>query len=213
LVGWPSDKIRTKYNHIDVDQTVSELFKREEARDALGLPRSAFVIGNVGRLHPDKDQATLIKGFAQALPQLPQPSILVILGEGKLRQSLEALAEELGASNHVRFQGQVACARRYFSAFDLFILTSDREPFGMVLLEAMAARVPIIATDCGGAPEILGDTGQLFPFQDDQRLAKLIAAAGHLSSSKTVPQADQAFDRLKRYFSDAAAINKLDLIL
>jgi glycosyltransferase involved in cell wall biosynthesis len=74
LPRWPADRIQTLYNRIDVDQLSATLLSREEARDALGLPRDAWVVGNVGRLHPDKDQSTLLRGFAQALPDLPADS-------------------------------------------------------------------------------------------------------------------------------------------
>ena len=93
-------------------------------------------------------------------------------------------------------------ARRYFSAFDAFALTSDHEPFGMVLLEAMAAELPIICSDCGGGPEVLGDTGELFPFGDADGLAEGLIRV----SQKQLTEADhnQIFQRLQNHFSDCA---------
>lgn len=172
LPTWPRTQIATLYNRIDVARVRSQLLSRQEARVALGLADDAWIIGNAGRLHPDKDQKTLIKGFAQALPQLPAQSLLAIMGSGRLEQDLKQLADELGVSHRVRFLGQVAEGRRYFKAFDIFALSSDHEPFGMVVLEAMAADVPIISSDCGGAPEILGTSGQLFRQGDPGSLAR-----------------------------------------
>ena len=174
LPGFEPNNIETLYNRINVEAVQAEQVSREEAREHLGLPQDAWVVGNVGRLHPDKDQATLIKGFALALPQLPAGSLLAIMGSGRLEQQLKSLAVELGVADSVRFLGQVPYGRRYFKAFDLFALTSDHEPFGMVLLEAMAAGVPVIATDCGGAREVVGVPELLFALEDEHALAALL---------------------------------------
>lgn len=177
LSGWPTDRIETLYNRIDVEAVQAEQVSRETAREHLGLPKSAWIIGNVGRLHPDKDQATLIRGFAIAFPQLPPDSLLVIMGSGRLDRQLKTLAAELGVSESVRFIGQIPNGRRYFKAFDQFVLSSDHEPFGMVLLEAMAAGVAVLASDCGGAPEVVQEANALFPLADAEVLAARLQAA------------------------------------
>jgi len=199
LPGWSATRIETLYNRIDIDAVQAEQVSRDAARAHLGLPQEAWVVGNVGRLHPDKDQATLIRGFAQALPQLPGGSLLAIMGSGRLEASLKALAVELGVSDSVRFLGQVSNGRRYFKAFDVFALTSDHEPFGMVLLEAMAAGVPVIGTDCGGGREVLAGSGVMFPLGDSAALAKLLSDA--VGRSACVVQARAA---LQERFSDQA---------
>lgn len=174
LPSFKPENIETLYNRIDVTAVQAEQVSRSDARDFLGLPQEAWVVGNVGRLHPDKDQATLIKGFALALPKLPAGSLLAIMGSGRLEQQLKELAVELKVADSVRFLGQIPHGRRYFKAFDLFALTSDHEPFGMVLLEAMAAGVPVIATDCGGAREVVGTLEKLFKLKDQEGLACLL---------------------------------------
>ncbi|MDH0893719.1 MULTISPECIES: glycosyltransferase [unclassified Pseudomonas] len=202
LPGWPAERIETLYNRIDVAALRAEQVSREAAREYLGLPRDAWVVGNVGRLHPDKDQATLIRGFAQALPQLPAGSLLAIMGSGRLEGSLKALASEFGVSESVRFLGQVPQGRRYFRAFDVFALSSDHEPFGMVLLEAMAADVPVIGTDCGGGREVVQGVGELFPLGAADELAAALrrqAKGGDLQSLRQRMQA-----RLEQRFSDQA---------
>lgn len=174
LPDWPTDRIETLYNRVNLPVLQARLFNRQQARQYLKLPEEAWIIGNVGRLHPDKDQTTLIKGFALALPQLPANSLLVILGCGRLESELKALAVSLGVADKVLFLGQVQEARRYFKAFDSFTLTSDHEPFGMVLLEALAAGLTPICTDCGGAREVVAGIGDLFPLGDTQRLSELL---------------------------------------
>ena len=113
LPSWPAGRIETLYNRIDVEALKATQVDRQAARQALGLPADAWIVGNVGRLHPDKDQATLLRGFAEALPQLPAGSLLAILGSGRLEAELKALAGSLGIAGQVRFLGQVPEARRY----------------------------------------------------------------------------------------------------
>lgn len=197
LKGWPLERIQTLYNHIDVEATQKLLLSKDEAREKLNLPKHAWVIGNVGRLHYDKDQSTLINAFAKALPHLPPGALLVIVGKGPLEQSLKDLTARLKVEKNVIFTDNIPNAKRYFKAFDLFVLTSDREPFGMVLLEAMAADLPIICSDCGGGAEVVQGAGVLFKFGDADELATLI-----LSNQAESPKSSS--DCLKQRFSDEA---------
>lgn len=196
LRGWPAERIETLYNRIDIAAVQAEQVSREEARAFLGLPQDAWVVGNVGRLHPDKDQATLIRGFALSMSQLPPQSLLAIMGSGPLEVPLKALGAELGLGERVRFLGQVPYGRRYFKAFDVFVLTSDHEPFGMVLLEAMAADVPVICSDCGGGREVVVGVGRLFVQADEHSLARA------MRQSATVPQDRPQMAVALRRFSD-----------
>ncbi|OEC32920.1 Glycosyltransferase involved in cell wall bisynthesis [Pseudomonas cuatrocienegasensis] len=204
LPRWPTERIETLYNRIDVAAIQAEQVSREVAREHLGLPQDAWVVGNVGRLHPDKDQATLIRGFAQALPDLPPGSLLAIMGQGRLEAELRQLAHSLGLDESVRFLGQVADGRRYFKAFDVFALTSDHEPFGMVLLEAMAAGVPVICSDCGGGREVVDGVGQVFPFGAHASLAGLIRQSAATSPAELSERAARQVLRIRETFSDEA---------
>lgn len=204
LTQWPAERIQSLHNRVDVQALRDSQVSPRDAREALGLSMDAWVIGNVGRLHPDKDQATLLQAFAAASAHLPTNSQLVILGIGKLESDLKAQARELGIGDRVFFLGQVPEARRYFRAFDVFALSSNREPFGMVLLEAMAAGLPIIATACGGGREVVEGVGILFPLGDVEHLAQGLQ---HLAAMDQ-PQRDQCaelmLDRLHERFSDRA---------
>jgi glycosyltransferase involved in cell wall biosynthesis len=204
LPAWPQARIQTLYNRIDVDALQASQVPVDEARDALGLSPDDWMVGNVGRLHPDKDQATLLKGFALALPNLPLDSRLAILGSGRLEQDLKELARELGIADNVLFLGQVPDARRYFRAFDVFALSSDHEPFGMVLLEAMAAGVPLLATACGGAKEVVEGVGILFPFGDAEHLAQGLQHLAAMDQHQQRQCAEMMLERLRERFSDQA---------
>lgn len=204
LPGWPAARIQTLYNRIDVEAMQALQVPADEARDALGLSPDEWVVGNVGRLHPDKDQATLLKGFALALPHLPAQSRLAILGTGRLEKDLKALARELGIAEQVLFLGQVPDARRYFRAFDAFALSSDHEPFGMVLLEAMVAGVPLLATACGGAREVVEGVGILFPFGDAEHLGQGLQHLAAMDRQQHQLCAEMMLERLHQRFSDPA---------
>ena len=204
LGDWPEHRAQRLYNRIDLASVQADQVGREEARTHLGLPQDAWVIGNVGRLHPDKDQDTLIRGFAQALPTLPANSLLAIMGKGRLEARLKALVTELGLEDSVLFLGQVKNGRRYFKAFDVFALTSDHEPFGMVLLEAMAAGVPLISSDCGGAREIVSGVGPLFPLGDAQALAECLQGMAALTEEELLARRQAAQVKLRDQYSDEA---------
>lgn len=204
LSKWPAERIQTLYNRIDVEALQATQVPAAQAREVLGLDPQAWIVGNVGRLHPDKDQATLLRGFAQALPGLPAGARLAILGKGRLEQSLKDLAAELGIAAQVDFLGQVPDARRYFRAFDAFALSSDHEPFGMVLLEAMVAGVPLLATACGGAVEVVEGVGILFPLGDAEHLGQGLQHLAALDEDQRRECAERMLQRLRERFSDSA---------
>ena len=204
LPGWAPERIATLYNRLNTFTLQKQLLPAAEARQALGLAPDAWIVGNVGRLHPDKDQATVLRGFALALARLPEQALLVIIGCGRLEQNLKDLAVGLGIVERVRFLGQVPQARLYFKAFDVFALSSDHEPFGMVLLEAMAANVPLLATACGGAPEIVEGAGILFPLRDAERLAQGLEIVAARDDYERVKYEVLMAERLEARFCDYA---------
>lgn len=208
LPNWPTEKIQTLYNRIDLNATQASFVSRADARSFLNLPKDAFIFGNVGRLHRDKDQATLLNGFSQALPHLPVGSRLVIMGKGPLESTLKAQAQQLGIMQSVIFTGNVPDAKRYFKAFDVFVLTSDHEPFGMVLLEAMAAQLPIICSNSGGGAEVIRDIGELFPLGDSKSLANSMLRTATLEFDVAKTDA-----KLKAQFTDDAVRAKFWHIL
>lgn len=205
LTNWDPSKIETLYNRLDVDYLRSRLLSRKDARNALGLPQAAWIVGNVGRLHPDKDQSTLIKGFAKALARLPAGSLLAIAGSGRLEGVLKTLALSLGIEGQVIFLGQVAEARRYFKAFDVFVLSSGPEACPMVVLEAMAANLPVIATDCGGAPELVAEVGKLFLPRDEEGLANALITQLEEKPDIGLLHCENMTLRVNALFSDQAA--------
>jgi glycosyltransferase involved in cell wall biosynthesis len=204
LPAWPSSHIETLYNRTDIAASQAVLLPREAARDMLGLPQQSWIVGNVGRMVPEKDQATLIRAFAAALPDLPPGSLLVIMGSGRLEDALKALTAELDILESVRFLGQVDEGWRYFKAFDVFALSSCKEPFGMVLLEALLAHLPIVCSDRGGGREVLEGIGNLFPSGDIDALARTLIRLTEWR--ETEDYARKAEAHLQQRFSDEAAV-------
>ena len=108
----------------------------------------------VGSLKPEKDHQFLLRAFAQ-LPARLEAS-LVILGDGPLRGELQALATRLGIADQVAMPGFRADPWPFYASADLFVLTSTSEGFGNVVVEALAAGLPVVSTDCAGPREVLG---------------------------------------------------------
>ncbi|PTX96886.1 hypothetical protein DB345_06840 [Spartobacteria bacterium LR76] len=140
-----------------------------------GLKPEDFVVGGIGRLVPQKDFTTFLRAAALVVEKSPEARF-VIFGEGPEEAELKALAVRLGLEERVQFAGYVGDRQAVYGAIDLLLLTSRYEGTPMVLLEAMAAGVPICATGVDGTAEILtsGETALLFPPADPQAAAEAI---------------------------------------
>ncbi len=161
--------------------TEPHLLSRAEARRALNLPQDTFVFGTEGRLVRNKDQATLLQAFTLIKPHCPGAK-LIILGIGELEASLKQQITDNGLKDDVILAGFVPNAVNYIRAFDNFVLPSIQEAFGRVLIEAMLAKCPIIATTVNGIPEVMGNTGILIKPKDPALLAN--ANADHLQHDR-----------------------------
>ncbi len=146
---------------------------RTEARLVLGIPVGARVLGWVGRLSEEKGADVLLR----ALALLRDPEVTCsIVGDGRCRGALEAQASALGVTGRVRWHGLVPDAGRLATAFDAFVLSSRTEGTPIALFEAMAARVPIVATGVGGVPDVVSPMEALLvPAEDPTALAEAIA--------------------------------------
>jgi glycosyltransferase involved in cell wall biosynthesis len=134
-----------------------------QSRRDWGAGPETLVIGFVGRLVSQKSIDVLIRAFAQFLRETNCNARLVIVGDGPLRAELRACAEREGVADHVIWPGFREDIAAVMGAFDVFALTSSFEGFGLVLIEAMAAGAPIVATCVSAIPEVVvdGETGLL----------------------------------------------------
>ena len=134
----------------------------------------AFVIGYIGQLIPRKGIGLLFYALSR-LPHLDWR--LIVVGDGELRPSLETLAHELHIADKVLFAGFSSYRLAYLKGFDLFVLPSQLEGIPRCLMEAMAAGVPVIASDIPGCRNLIsaGHTGLLFPLNMPERLSETIS--------------------------------------
>ena len=146
---------------------------------------SNYKIGTIGRLVPQKDYPTLFNAFSNILKSFPN-TYLYVVGEGYLQKDLIELSKSLGVDGKVRWLGKTEYIKEFLSKIDLFILPSKYEGFGLVLLEAMVAKKPIIAANNSAIPEVLGKTYEgLFSTGDTNALAHHIKT---VISDKNFPE-------------------------
>ena len=133
--------------------------------------RRGFIIGAIGRLSPEKGFDLLLEAFAGLVSE-GKDAYLVLLGDGGLRSTLERTVNELGLKGRVLMPGYVANARNYLPFFRVFVMPSLTEGLPIVLLEAMQAGVPIVASRVGGIPNVLeeGRAGLLVESGSAERL-------------------------------------------
>lgn len=129
---------------------------RDRFRMELGLAEDTPLVLNVGRFHQQKDQATLLRAWATVLAEHPMAT-LAIVGSGELESELRELATALGVARSVHFVAPRAGLASAYADAEVFALTSLWEGLPYVVLEAMAYRVPVVATAVDGVPEAVSD--------------------------------------------------------
>jgi glycosyltransferase involved in cell wall biosynthesis len=147
-------------------------FDAAAKRTDLRIPADAPVIGTVTRFEPQKANDVFLRAVEQVLRRVPHVTTL-IAGDGPQRVQLEALAAQLGIADRITFLGWRDDAVELLGTMEVFCMSSRWEGCPMVLLEAMAMRCPVVATDIGGVREIVvsGETGWLVPPDDPAALA------------------------------------------
>jgi glycosyltransferase involved in cell wall biosynthesis len=137
---------------------------------------SALRVGSVGRMIPLKSQITLLQA-ASLLPLSVQEKLEIhYFGDGECLSILQAYDEQQHWPVKVFFHGMVNDRDKIYSSFDVLAVTSETEGLSMVIIEAMANRIPVLATNVGGNPKLVieGETGHLFDYRDDKTLASLL---------------------------------------
>lgn len=190
-------------NGIDVDKFRFDGPVRARLRAAAGIGTGQSVILAVGRLATAKDYPTLLRAFADVYAD-DQSVQLWIAGGGELEASLRAQAVDLGLAAVVRFLGVRDDVAALFQAADVYTLSSAWEGLPLVVGEAMASEKVVVATDCGGVREMIGDCGVLVAPGDSHALAKALQAALGLSSEQALERGRRARQRVVEQFSLAA---------
>ncbi len=206
--GFPRSRMGVIPNGIDLNRF--DQADRKDIRLELGLDGNHFVIGTVARLSPPKDLFTLVRAYANLRQSHPQADIrLLIVGDGELRSSLQQCVNEAGLSSEVVFTGARDDVPRLLGAMNVFVLASLSEGMPLTVLEAMASRLPVVASAVGALPDLVDDgvSGFLVEPENPRMLADRIAA---FYNDKKMATAFGAAGRLRveRQFNSAIMIGK-----
>jgi L-malate glycosyltransferase len=177
--GLPAGRLKVNHNGV-APGLVTSPQARDAVRNELGLAKQDWVLGTVARLDPVKDLGNLVQAIRVLAPEIPQLRLAVV-GDGPEEAALKAAAEQSGAADRFVFTGHRDDARNLMAGFDAYVNCSVIEGISVTILEALAAGLPVLATQVGGTPEILGDDefGLMFP---SRSVSALVEAIRHLSS-------------------------------
>ena len=161
----------------DTEVFVADREKRDAVRRKLGIPVDALVVGYAGKLVEEKGLRTLWQVFSDLAAGCPNLH-LVLVGGGPLRDEIVNAARATGFEDRLHTPGVIHNTElpAYLNALDIFVLPSEtrpnwREQFGRVLVEAMSCGVPVVGSDSGEIPAVVGDAGYIFPEGDSAQFA------------------------------------------
>ncbi|WP_305369642.1 glycosyltransferase [Photobacterium leiognathi] len=177
---------------------------RAEKRKQLGLSDSTFLYLAVGRLDEPKDYPNMLNAMKLVIRETINSGKdikLVIVGGGCLELNLKKLKKDLGLNDQIIFIGIQKDVECWLSAADCFVLSSVYEGFGLVVAEALLTERLVVATDCGGVKEIIGEYGFLVPPQNSEKLAHAMLKTSNLSDNEKRILAKKGRDRIIDNFS------------
>ena len=205
-------RVRRVYHGLEPPVTRALEREGQRIRAELGVGADDFLVGNVGRLALQKGQRHLIAAMPLLLQRAPRAHA-VIAGGGDLEDYLRDLAEEAGVAERVHVLGPRKDVPALMHAIDVFAMPSIWEGFGLVLLEAMAAGRPIVASRVATIPEVVVDseTGLLVPAGDPQALADALAELAD-QPARAHQLGEAGRERLRRQFSIDKMVGDTELL-
>jgi glycosyltransferase involved in cell wall biosynthesis len=205
------NKFTVIHSGVDLRKFSDTQVNAAEMKNKLGIAQGAFVVGTVGRLTPVKGQKYLIEAAAKILNKISEIGF-VLLGDGELMNELKMQAASAGISDKVKFLGWREDVAEVMSTFDLFVLPSLNEGMGKVLVEAMAAGKPIIASDIGGMSDLVihGKNGLLISPMNSDALANSIELV--LRNSRMRTNMGEEGQRLSQEYDANSMISKIDCL-
>ena len=203
-------EVEVLYCGVDIDHFTPTAPHRE-LRESLKLRESSTIIGFSGRLVPQKGLRYLLAAAEIVTRDRPETAFVVV-GDGPLRQSLESAGRSAGLDGF-RFVGEKSDVRPYLALFDVLVVPSEWEPFGITSLEAMATEKPVIAFDVDGIPEVVQNkvTGLLTPHRDVTALAQAITLLVDSPGLRT-DLGKSGRQRVQNSFSAAVTARELERI-
>ncbi|NOY70511.1 MAG: glycosyltransferase family 4 protein [Deltaproteobacteria bacterium] len=205
------EKMRVIHSGVDVADFSARRTDPSSAREALGLPANALVVGTVGWLLPIKGPDILMSAMEKVWKSR-EDIYLVYVGKGELEPILRGRAQKTGVCQKVVFAGWRKDVADVLSAFDIFVLSSRNEGMGRVIVEAMAAGKPVVASRVGGIPDLVkhGVNGFLVPPEDPEALGEEIL---RLAADPELRNAmGAAGKRLAPSYDISSMVEKLDVL-
>jgi glycosyltransferase involved in cell wall biosynthesis len=201
----------TLHNGVPIDEFAPPDGARESVRREFQIAPDAPVVGMLGRLSTEKQPALLIARFARLLWTHPR-AVLLMVGDGPLREQCRDLTQRLGLSQSVRFAGHRQDVPRMLAAMDLVASPSAHEGFPYSALEAAAAGKPVVAFRVGGMPEVVsnGESGVLVAGQDVNALIEVIVQV--LAQPKLAARLAEGARRRASRFSIEHHVRRLDVL-
>lgn len=206
--GVPARKIRVIPSGIDF-AVFAQVKDRNFLRREFGFAADDYLVGIVAALEDHKGHTYLFQA-TRLVRQHSDKIKLIVVGTGSLRLELESQAQALGIDDIVFFLGFREDIPRILASLDLFVLSSHLEGLGSSIMDAMASRLPVVATSAGGIPEVVrhGETGWLVPPKDPEALAEAIVRLYH-DRPLAARLAQQGHDFVLRHFSAEAMAEKV----
>jgi len=212
--GVPENKITLVQNAIDLGRYSPDCGARSDARRSLRLPAGARIVAGVGRLNPQKNFSLFVR-IAAAVHRTISDAHFLLAGDGPEEELLRRQVEAAGLSSHFTFTGYVADTRQVYLAADVLLMPSLFEGLPMTLLEAMAMRLPVVASALDGIAEVItdGQDGFLVPDHSEvqfaERVTSLLEDAGLARTiGKSAAQTMAARFSVERMTSQVEAVYK-----
>jgi glycosyltransferase involved in cell wall biosynthesis len=210
-----NDRVHVILNAIDLEKFQPDQTAKRGVSKELRFRERDLVIGIVGQLTPRKGQLELLRAFGKALADVPE-MVLLIAGapmfnrDGEYLELLKRTASELSIGNKVRMLGARSDIATIMQSLDVLVVNSSVEPFGLVILEAMACGTPVLAAAVDGIPEIIEHdrNGRLFPPRDEAALAQGIVSLSRQPRLRA-RLAEQAQQHVEARFSADRYITEL----
>jgi glycosyltransferase involved in cell wall biosynthesis len=219
------DRMSVILNAIDLDKFQLDSHAKRGISKELRYRETDLAVGIVGQLTPRKGQLELLYAFKQALASVPE-MVLLIVGaplfnrDQDYQKLLRKTVSDLGIADRVRMLGSRSDIGRIMQALDLLVVNSTAEPFGLVILEAMACGTPVAAAAVDGIPEIIehNQNGYLFPPQDQEALAHAMVSCSRRPKLRAQLAAQGKLNvaarfSAERYIADLQAFYRMKAML
>jgi L-malate glycosyltransferase len=206
----PSIKVHTLLNGVNTNKFKRNIGKRESIRNEYNIPLNAIVVGNIAVFRKQKSIPDWLKAFKIINAQNPEVYGLLV-GSGPEEHKIKILIQDLGLTNRIILPGLQTDTVAYFSAMDIFLMSSEFEGLPIALLEAMSSECAIVSTKAGGVTEVVENNknGFLKEVGDIKGLADMVNLLIQNPDNLTIFQ-NEARERVIKYFSLTNMVNNLE---